>query len=176
MIRDTGNGCKEVTYGLTVNDNPAIWLEDALFLIVSLVAGREQSVASLSVSGRALTGMSQTWMNASLVIGDQLVILRRAAHPSSNGSRSMLAVPIPESGSGKVSGFALSIEGEQTALVEISRHELVQAVGTWDATSNIFKLSLNAVTSNEGGTIDNNDEFPIEQASEVFRSIHIRIV
>jgi hypothetical protein len=171
-----GNGCKEVTYGLRVNDNPTIWLEDALFLIVSLVAGREQSVASLSVSGRALTGMNQTWMNATLAIGDQLIILRRAAHPSSNGSRSRLAVPIPESGSGKVSGFALNIEGEESTLVEISRHELVQAIGTWDATSNIFKLSLNAVTSNAGGTIDDNDGLLLEQASEVFRSIHIRIV
>lgn len=165
-----------MTYGLTINDNPPIWIEDASFVVISLVAGREQSVASLSIGGRHLSGTSKTWANANLGIGDHLAIFCKADNPSPKGGCSGDHGAISKFGNGNVSGFALNVDGEDATLIEISAHDLVQVVGTWDAISDVFKISLNAMTSNKGGTIDDDDGLILEQPSGTFRSIHIRIV
>ncbi|MBB3228838.1 hypothetical protein FHW69_003483 [Luteibacter sp. Sphag1AF] len=161
---------------MTINDNPPIWIEDASFVVISVVAGWEQSVASLSIGGRHLSGMSKTWANASLAIGDHLAIICQSDNLSPKGGCSGNQGAIPKFGNGNISGFALNVEGEDATLIEISAHDLVQVVGTWDAVSDVFNISLNAMTSNREGTIDDDDGLILEQPSGTFRPIHIRIV
>lgn len=164
-----------MTYGLTINGDSPIWIKDASFCVISLVAGREQSVASLSVGGRHVMGMSKTWASKRLTVGDHLSILRQA-HPPLRECCPTPATSIPKSVNRRISGFALNVEGENATVVEISRHDLVQAVVTWDAASDVFKVSLDALTSNDEGLIDDSEGFLLEQPSETFRPIHLQIV
>jgi len=162
-------------YGLIINTDPPVWIDDAVFLVISLVAGRGQSIATLSAGGRISTGAPKIWVDTSLKRGDSLSIIRRDKPTLSDEHSNSPPRSLPDIENGKISAFQTSMGESDEASVSILDHDVLQAVGSWDQTSNLFKLEINAVTSKADGYIEEGDGFSLQQTFEDIRPITITI-